>query len=158
MEITVQHGSCLLGTCTVIGYVPVKSRALINRQKPKNIKGLAQKTNFGFSAALSSCFRTKCSLLFRHSFVQMVIYLIFFSVTSTETERKYTCGLRTSITSYTANVGYPCWLPCWSQPIIVFCTLIITPALNDGATFGNDKDISKVLPKQADLKQWHTTY
>lgn len=33
------------------------------------------------------------------------------------------------------------------------CTLIMTPALNDGATFGNDKDISKVLLKQADLKQ-----
>lgn len=62
MEITVQHGSCLLGTCTVIGYVPVKSRALINQQKPKNTKGLAQKTNFGFMCYLvahSSRFRTK---------------------------------------------------------------------------------------------------
>lgn len=97
-------------------------------------------------------------LLFRHhKFVKMLRYLIFFSVTSTERERKYTCGLRTPITSYTANVGfqaspafqrptyiqgaYTCWLPCRSRRILVFCMLRMTPALTDGATFGNDKDI-----------------
>jgi len=114
MEITVQHGSCLLGTCTVIGNVPVKSRALINRQKQQNINGLARKTNFGFEldnwislAAFSSCFRTNCSLLFRHRFVQMLnIPHIFQCDQHRNRERKYRCGLRTQITSYTANLGF----------------------------------------------------
>lgn len=115
-----------------------------------------------------------CSLLFRqHTFVKMVRHLIFFSVTSTERERKYTCGLKSPIISYTANVGfqaspafqkltytqgvcvYTCWLPCRSRRILVSCMLIMTPALSHGATFGNDKSYLKCYlkhQKQAILK------
>lgn len=38
MEITVRVVSCLLGTCFVIDFVPVKSEILINeRKKMKNV-------------------------------------------------------------------------------------------------------------------------